>query len=113
MCWLIVQPCLHSLFFRVHCLPARVHDAVQSVDQHFMTSYHHAILSVILAQFTAKGFADGMEGVAKLIEASNYLKVALSLHTPGAFSRFTAPDMTSPVMGYYLQTLQLFCARMP
>ena len=41
-----------------------------------MTSYHHAILAVILAQFTAKAFADGREGIVKLIEASAYLKVA-------------------------------------
>ena len=42
-----------------------------------MSSYHHAILAVILAQFTAKGFADGTEGVARLMEASPYLKVKL------------------------------------
>lgn len=52
-----------------------MHDAGQSVGQHFMSSYHHAVLAVILAQFTAKGFADGMEGVTKLIQASPYLQV--------------------------------------
>ena len=41
-----------------------------------MTSYHHAILAVVLAQFTSQAFADGIHGVIKLIEASSYLQVS-------------------------------------
>lgn len=52
-----------------------MHGAGGGVDEHYMTSYHHAILAVVLAQFTSKAFADGTEGIAKLIEASPYLKV--------------------------------------
>lgn len=46
------------------------------MDHHFLTSYHHAILATILAQFSPKGFLDGMEGIVKLVEASPYLKVS-------------------------------------
>ncbi len=45
------------------------------MEHHFLASYHHAILSVVLAQFGPKGFQDGMEGIVKLVEASPYLKV--------------------------------------
>ena len=48
--------------------------AAYSLDQHFLTSYHHAILSVVLAQFSAKGFTDGADGIIRLVEASPYLK---------------------------------------
>lgn len=47
------------------------------MDQHFLVSYHHAILSVILAQFSGKAFEDGMAGVVRLAEASPYIKVSL------------------------------------
>lgn len=40
-----------------------------------LTNYFHAILSVVLAQFTGLGFLDGMEGVIRLAEASPYTKV--------------------------------------
>jgi len=49
--------------------------AGQSMEHHFLASYHHAILSVVLAQFGPKGFQNGMEGIVKLVEASPYLKV--------------------------------------
>ena len=42
---------------------------------HLLTNYMHAILSVVLAQFTGLGFLDGMEGVIKLAEASSYVQV--------------------------------------
>ena len=45
------------------------------MDQHFLTSYHHAILSIILAQFSPKGFLDGMEGIVRLVKDSPYLQV--------------------------------------
>ena len=47
------------------------------MDQHFLTSYHHAIMSTVLAQFSNQGFMDGMEGIVKLVEASPYLQVCL------------------------------------
>ncbi len=49
--------------------------AGQSVRHHLLTNYMHAILSVVLAQFTGLGFLDGMEGVIKLAEASSYVQV--------------------------------------
>ena len=49
--------------------------AGQSVDHHFLTSYHHAILSIILAQFSPKGLPGGMQGIIKLAQASPYLEV--------------------------------------
>ena len=51
----------------IHCRPE--HGAP------FLASYHHAVLSVVLAQFGPKGFQDGMEGIVKLVEALPYLKV--------------------------------------
>ena len=45
---------------------------------HLLTNYMHAILSVVLAQFSGLGFLDGMEGVVKLAEASPYVKVSAS-----------------------------------
>ncbi len=45
------------------------------MEQHFLSSYYHAILSVILAQFSARGCSDGMEGIVQLVKASPYLKV--------------------------------------
>ncbi len=50
-------------------------DAGQSVRHHMLTNYMHAILLVVLAQFTGLGFLDGMEGVVKLAEASPYVQV--------------------------------------
>ena len=50
-------------------------NAGQSMDQHFLTSYTHAILSVILAQFSSRGFAAGVKGIVSLAEASPFLKV--------------------------------------
>ena len=58
---------------------AQWHDwngAGSSVDQHFLTSYHHAILKVVLSQFTSRGFSDGMEGIVRLVQASPYLKAS-------------------------------------
>ncbi|KAL0050321.1 hypothetical protein WJX82_008957 [Trebouxia sp. C0006] len=46
----------------------------QSVRHHMLTNYMHAILLVVLAQFTGLGFLDGMEGVIKLAEASSYVQ---------------------------------------
>ena len=47
----------------------------QSVRQHMLTNYFHAILAVVLAQFRGLGFLDGMEGIIRLAEASPYFKV--------------------------------------
>ena len=62
----------HIRFNRLHGEPAG-----QSMDHHFLTSYHHAIMSTILAQFNNQGFLDGMEGIVKLVEISPYLQVCL------------------------------------
>jgi len=45
------------------------------MEQHFLSSYYHAILSVILAQFSSRGCSDGMEGIVQLVKASPHLKV--------------------------------------
>ncbi len=45
------------------------------MEQHFLSSYYHAILSVILAQFSSRGCSDGMKGIVQLVKASSYLKV--------------------------------------
>lgn len=51
------------------------YSAGQSLDQHFMTSYYHAMLSVILGQFTRNGFPDGVQGIIKLAEGSEFIRV--------------------------------------
>lgn len=53
--------------------------AGQSVDQHLLSSYHYAILSIILAQFSCKGFSDGMEGIVRMVEAAPGFPVSLHL----------------------------------
>ena len=53
-----------------------------------LTNYFHAILSVVLAQFTGLGFIDGMDGVVRLAEASPYIRVskpAYCLHVKRVF----------------------------
>ena len=52
------------------------------MDQHLLTSYHYAVLSVVLAQFGPKGFADGMEGVVRLVEAAPKLKASSGANIP-------------------------------
>jgi hypothetical protein len=47
----------------------------QSVDQHKLANYYHAILSIILAQFSNKGFESGMSGAVRLAQASPYIRV--------------------------------------
>ena len=49
--------------------------AGQSVDQHKLANYYHAILSIILAQFSHMGFENGMAGVVRLAQASPYIRV--------------------------------------
>ncbi len=50
-----------------------------------LTNYIHAVLAVVLAQFTGLGFLDGMEGVIRLAEASPWIKVT---PTPPLFCCF-------------------------
>lgn len=50
--------------------------AVRTWQHHLLISYYHAALAVILAQFSHKGFTDGMAGVIELTEASSYLQVS-------------------------------------
>ena len=47
----------------------------QSVDQHKLANYYHAILSIVLAQFSHKGFINGMAGTVRLAQASPYIRV--------------------------------------
>lgn len=47
----------------------------QSVKHHLLSSYYHATLAVMLAQFSSRGFADGRAGVVRLAETSTYIKV--------------------------------------
>ncbi len=47
----------------------------QSVDQHKLANYYHAILSIILAQFSHKGFENGMAGIVRLAQASPHIRV--------------------------------------
>ena len=51
--------------------------AVRTWQHHLLISYYHATLTVILAQFSHKGFADGMRGAVDLAEASPYLQVSI------------------------------------
>jgi len=60
------------MYNELHAQPAG-----QSMDHHFLTSYHHAIMSTVLAQFSHQGFLDGMEGIVKLVKASPYFQVCL------------------------------------
>lgn len=50
--------------------------AARSWQHHLLASYYHATLAVILAQFSHKGFTDGMAGVIELAEASSYLQAS-------------------------------------
>ncbi|KAL0038251.1 hypothetical protein WJX79_010181 [Trebouxia sp. C0005] len=52
----------------------------QKADHHLLTSYHQAVMSVILAQFTPKGFIDGMEGIVRLVEGHEALQRTLRKH---------------------------------
>ncbi|KAL3149444.1 hypothetical protein ABBQ32_002237 [Trebouxia sp. C0010 RCD-2024] len=87
----------------------------QSVDHHFLTSYHHAILSIILAQFGPKGLPDGMQGIIKLAQASPYFQDLLANHmgmhldsmqrfadtSPAERSSASLPDARLPKRGFY------------
>ena len=48
------------------------------MDHHLLTSYQYAILSVVLAQFTPKGFIDGMEGIVRLVEGREGLQASIA-----------------------------------
>ena len=69
--------------YRAHLSGAAAADmsacrAVRTWQHHLLISYYHAALAVILAQFSHKGFTDGMAGVIELAEASSYLQVRVS-----------------------------------
>ena len=49
--------------------------AGQSMRHHLLSSYFHAVLLVALAQFSTKGFVDGIPGVIRLAKASPYVQV--------------------------------------
>lgn len=50
--------------------------AVRTWQHHLLANYYHATLAVVLAQFSHKGFTDGMAGVIALAEASPYLQAS-------------------------------------
>lgn len=50
-----------------------------SVGDHLLGSYLQALLAILLAQFSAKGFPGGMDGVVRLAEKSTPIKVAIIL----------------------------------
>ena len=52
--------------------------AVRTWQHHLLVDYYHSTLAVLLAQFSHKGFADGMRGVTELAEASPYLQASTS-----------------------------------
>ena len=56
--------------------------AGQRVRHHLLSNYFHAILAVVLAQFTGLGFIDGREGVIRLAEASPYIRVSWDYPAP-------------------------------
>lgn len=62
---------------------ACVWNAGQSVDHHFLSAYYDAMLSVILAQFTSKGFADGVEGIVRIAESSDFIAVNITVDLLG------------------------------
>ncbi|KAA6424283.1 MAG: hypothetical protein FRX49_05495 [Trebouxia sp. A1-2] len=88
----------------------------QSVRQHMLTNYIHAVLAVVLAQFTGLGFLDGMEGVIRLAEASPWIKGLLAtqmgmslpeMHAfcqwdPASRSEPTLPGAHMPSKGFWL-----------
>ena len=67
----------------------------QSVDQHKLANYYHAILSIILAQFSHKGFENGMAGTVRLAQASPYIRVRSLPHYILVFYSVFCPDVTA------------------
>lgn len=45
------------------------------MSDHLLGSYLQALLAILLAQFSAKGFPGGMDGVVRLAEKSTPIKV--------------------------------------
>ncbi|KAL0023014.1 hypothetical protein WJX79_008349 [Trebouxia sp. C0005] len=76
----------------------------QSVRQHMLTNYIHAVLAVVLAQFTGLGFLDGMEGVIRLAEASPWIKgllatqMGMSLPEMHAFCQWDPASRSEPTL---------------
>ncbi len=82
--------------------------AGQSVRHHMLTKYFHAILAVVLAQFTGLGFLDGMAGVIRLAEASPYTRVS-----PKAANMAALLELYSEAVTLWLQLGRIhhhFCA---
>ena len=72
-------------------------DAGHSADQHLLTSYHYAGMAVILAQFGPKGFADGMEGVVRLVEHAPKLKASSVVKAAPTHASFAVRQLHYPV----------------
>ncbi len=69
--------------------------AGQSVDQHKLANYYHAILSIILAQFSHKGFENGMAGTVRLAQASPYIRVRSLPYSTLCFHSVFCLDVTA------------------
>ncbi len=67
----------------------------QSVDQHKLTSYYHAVLSIVLAQFSHKGIENGMAGIIRLAQASPYIRVRLLPYSTPYFHFTFCLDVTA------------------
>ena len=67
----------------------------QSVDQHKLANYYHAILSIILAQFSHKGFENGMAGTVRLAQASPYIRVRSLLYSTLCFHSVFCFELTA------------------
>lgn len=59
------------------------------MKNHLLASYFHAVLSVALAQFSTRGFADGMPGIIRLAETSSYVQVLASRHLSSQHATLT------------------------
>ncbi|DBA74569.1 TPA: hypothetical protein ACH3X2_009444 [Trebouxia sp. C0005] len=70
--------------------------AGQSMDKHLLSSYQYAIMAVILAQFTCKGFSDGMEGVVRLVEAAPMYQALLENQMGMRFTEMQCLSQLSP-----------------
>lgn len=66
------RPCMQSGTLHLNTIDM---PAGQSVKHHLLSNYYHAILAVVLAQFSNRGFIDGMAGIVRLAEASSYFQV--------------------------------------
>ena len=88
---------MHEQLLPLHagllCLLSDYHSAAgQSMKQHLLSSYFHAVLSVALAQFGSSGFPCGMPGIIRLAESSPYVQASCNI--PPAVLRLCARELS-------------------